>query len=167
MSQYCEIAEIGDAVNAATLLGHSEGIHNSHGGRNPNDDESTLPNYTDNSPLINGVIYKVDVLEVMNETRDWVDLDENCFDVCNIDEAMRGAENSRSIYHIVEENGIDQVGDEEENYVLIQVGDTVDSDLAKTLKVPDDWVKHHPNENKGEPHLSEVDNPDRWSMFSF
>ena len=40
---------------------------------------------------------------------------------------------------------IDQVGDEEENYVLLQVDNTVNTDLVKILRVSDDWVDPPPN----------------------
>ena len=46
--------------------------------------------------------------------------------------------------------------DDEENYFLIEVGDTVVPYRVKTLKVTDDWVNPPPIENKGELHLSEV-----------
>ena len=39
--------------------------------------------------------------------------------------------------------------------------------LGKILKVLYYWVNSPPNNNKGEPHFSEVDNHDRWSSFQF
>ena len=55
----------------------------------------------------------------------------------------------------------------EENYVILQVGDTVNPDLVKTYKVPYDWVNPTISERKGETHFSKVDNPSIWSGFSF
>ena len=55
----------------------------------------------------------------------------------------------------------------EENYVILQVGDTVNPDLVKTHKVPYDWVNPTISERKGETHFSKVDNPSIWSGFSF
>ena len=44
----------------------------------------------------------------------------------------------------MEGNGINQVGDGEENSVLLQVSDTADPDLIKVLKVPYDWFNPPP-----------------------
>ena len=61
-------------------------------------------------PPSNDVIFQVDILEEMNETGCGIDLDNNCFDLCNIDDSMRGVKNSRSRYILVVEYSIDQVG---------------------------------------------------------
>ena len=58
------------------------------------------------------------------------------------------------MYILVENYGIDQVGDKEENYVLLQVGDTVNQDSVKMTKVPVSWGEPTPNKNKGELHFS-------------
>ena len=110
-------------------------------------------------------IYHVDVLETINETGNERDSNDNCFSTCDLDDTIKDVETSRSRYILVEEDGIDQDGDEEEKYVFLQVGDTVDPYLVRNPKVPDDWVIHFSNKNKGEPHLSGVDNPGRWSRF--
>ena len=89
----------------------------------------TLTNNINNEPPRNYVISIVDVLEEINKTWDSRNLDDELFYVLNLDNAMRDMETSRSRYIIVEEDGIDQVGDEEENYVIIQVGDTIDTYL--------------------------------------
>ena len=51
--------------------------------------------------------------------------------MCDLDYFMRDVETSWSGYILVEEYSIDQVGDEEKNYVLLRFGDTVDPDLEK------------------------------------
>ena len=116
---------------------------------------------------INAVISQVDVLEETNDTGDGGYSYEKCFDVCDLDDDMRDEETSRSGYFIVEGLGIDQVGNEEENTVLLQFDDIVNIYLVKMPKVPDDWVNLTPNENKREPYFSEVDNPGIWSRFYF
>ena len=67
----------------------------------------------------------------MNETGDGVNLESNFFDVCNLDNAMSYAGTSRPRHIILEENGIEQVGDEEKNYVLLQVCNIFNPDLLK------------------------------------
>ena len=67
----------------------------------------------------------------------------------------------------MEEDEIDQIGDKEGNHLLLQVSNTVNPYLVKTPKVLDDWVKNPSTDNKGETHFSDVDNPGRWSSFSF
>ena len=57
--------------------------------------------------------------------------------------------------------------DDEENYFLIEVGDTVVPYGVKKLKVTDDWVNPPHRENSGELHLGEVENPGIWSRFLF
>ena len=62
------------------------------------------------------------------------DLDENCFDVCELDDVMRNVETSISRHILAEENVIDKVGNEEENYIILKVGDTVNTYLVKCLR---------------------------------
>ena len=84
-----------------------------------------------NELINNDVISKVDVLEEINNTGDGGNLDDKWFDVCDIDYYTTDVENSRSRYLLMEENVIYQVGNKEENYILLQVGDTVDKYLEK------------------------------------
>ena len=51
--------------------------------------------------------------------------------MCDLDNSMRDMENSSRRYILVAQYGIYQVGHEEGNCVLIQIGDTVDPDLVK------------------------------------
>ena len=67
----------------------------------------------------------------------------------------------------MEEDGIDQVGDEEGKYFLLQVCDIVNQYLVKTPRVPYDWVVPPHNKNKGENYFSEVEIPSIWSSFYF
>ena len=77
----------------------------------------------------------------MNETGDNGDSDDECFDFCNLYDRIRDVETSRSRYRIMEEGGIDKFGGEEENSFLLKFGDTINTELVKTPKVTDDWVK--------------------------
>ena len=98
MTPYDGMAESSNA----TLSGHYQGSHVSCGGYNKSDDQLTLPNYMDHDPTNNPVIYQVDVLKEMNETGYGSDQDIDLFGVCNIDNTMRGVENSGSRYIILE-----------------------------------------------------------------
>ena len=167
MRQYCKIAEISNAADAATLLDHSEDIHGGCGGYKTADDELNLPYCTTYAPPINDVISQVDVLEEMNKNRDGRDLDDNRFDIQDLENFRRDVKNSRLRYLVAEYDGIYQVGDKEKYYVLLKVGDTVDPYLIKTPKVLDDWVHPTPNDNKGETHFSEVKNPGICISFDF
>ena len=53
------------------------------------------------------------------------------------------------------------------NYVLIFVGYTMDPDEFKVPKPPDDWFGSSSNTAKGVPTFEKVDNPGRWSNFSY
>ena len=85
----------------------------------------------------------------MNKTGYVGNLDDTCFDLCKLGGTKIDVENSRSRYLLVEENGIDQFGCEEENSVIIQFGDTVNPDLVKMPRVSDDWADPPLNNNKG------------------
>ena len=86
--------------------------------------------------------------------------------MCDLDKALKEADNSRKRY-IVDNNGLDQVGDEEDNYVLLKVGDTFYPNSFRATTVPDDWVEPPHNETKVKPPFTEVDNPEGFSSFEF
>ena len=107
MTQFFEMAESSDAINSATLSDISEV---SHDGYYTDDDDLTLQNYMNNDPQRNYFISQVYVLEEI-KTGDGGNSDNDWFDVYDLDNAMGDAESLRSRYFLVEDNGIDQVGD--------------------------------------------------------
>ena len=74
----------------------------------------------------------------MNNNGDSGDSDNDWFSVCGIDEELREVDNSRQKY-LVDNNGLNKVGDKEDNYVLIKIVDTFNPDSARTPTVPDYW----------------------------
>ena len=92
------------AVNAVTLLDHSKGSSVICGDYNTCDEKFTLPNYMTHAPPSTDVISKVYVPEEINKTGDGGNLGSNGFDMCNLDNAMRDMETSRSRYLLVEDN---------------------------------------------------------------
>ena len=56
--------------------------------------------------------------------------------MCGIDEELREVDNSRQKY-LVDNNGLNKVGDKEDNYVLLTIVDTLNPDSARTPTVPD------------------------------
>ena len=53
------------------------------------------------------------------------------------------------------------------NSVLLHSGVTMDPDELKVPKAPDEWVYPAPNTLKGGSTFEKVDNPGRWSSFSY
>ena len=53
------------------------------------------------------------------------------------------------------------------NYALIHVGDTMEPNEVKIYKSLDDWFDPHPDTALGGPSFDKVDNPDKWSSFSY
>ena len=62
--------------------------------------------------------------------------------------------------------GIEKYDEGEINYVLLHVGDAMDTDEFKVHKAPYDLVEPPPNTEKGGPIFEKVYNPGRWSSFS-
>eukprot|EP00957_Ditylum_brightwellii_P022506 1698178-Ditylum_brightwellii.AAC.1 len=69
--------------------------------------------------------------------------------------------------YLAKEDGFDIEKDEDENCVLLKVGNTADSDQVKTLVVPADWSDPSANKKWSEPNFNKVDNPGGWSNYPF
>ena len=62
---------------------------------------------------------------------------------------------------------IEQDKEGDMNYMLIHVGNTMDPDGVKVAKSPDEWVHPPPKTEKGGATVDQVENPGRWSSFSY
>ena len=63
--------------------------------------------------------------------------------------------------------GIEKAGEGEMNSVLLHTGHNMYPDEVKVPKSPDDWVDPATNTSKGDPTFEKVENPGRWSSFSY
>ena len=86
--------------------------------------------------------------------------------MCGLQNNLRVIEKSITAY-LLEENILDQVGYEEENCTLIQVGDTLYTDYVNTTAVPDEQFGLLYDKQKEDNPFSEVDKPCGWSRHSF
>jgi len=129
-----------------------------------------LPRYLTLHDDTVGVIHREDVAEEQEEEGDGGDSDEEAEDIDFHDSVMRTVMAERAqaaglIGGSEDENVI--VEDIEENSVLLEWGTDVMSDVH-IPGTPPDWVAPAPKVDKGEPaSFSEVDNPGRWSEFTF
>ena len=112
------------------------------------------------------MISEVDILGDMQETSNADNSDNKYLYVYDRDDELRWVEQSRIAY-ILEGNGLDQVGYDEDNFVLLKVGDTVNPEFFNTPIVPEDWFDPPNGERKAEPLFSEVDNPCGWGSYYF
>ena len=132
--QYCQMAEIRNTYNAATLLNNSEVSHGIHGGYNTADDKLTSHNYITSYPP-KQLWHIPNVCAGVNESYwGWWQFKIRivwCVGPCQFHEGCRKSK-------------VKEYFDEEKKPVILQVDENVDPDLVKMPKVMDDWVNTPP-----------------------
>ena len=141
---------------------------------NPDDNEDpsgqvSLPNYIVNEARNSCRISQSDVLEELNEVGCGSDSDDDGDAAEALNDAFLEAERARTgIESYTNSNEDIEVvsGDSVSNSVLLG-GNNDEEEELNFPKPPSDWVDPEPNTNKDEPIFRSVDNPGKWSSFSF
>ena len=125
-------------------------------GYNTSYDKFAITNHLAHIPPKSDAIYEVGVLKDMNKASGGSDLYGSC--VCILDWELKEADNSRQVY-LDDENGLDQVGEENNNYAWLEVGDTFDTDYVSEPTLPYGWFDPTHKKFTGYPPLTKVDKP--------
>ena len=120
-----------------------------------------------NQPYMNctSALIDVNLLHVKQEEQELGDDGDSCASAAEFADLGDATEEAlQDRLFLLGNNEVDEMGDTRENSVMLQKGFSKEIKITST---PPDFKPKAPNESKGQPSFSNVDNPGNWSEYTF